>query len=114
MNIIFPAQVVYYIGKNEICCSFSNFFWRHDKPPVGNILTKCVTALKTAARRVGRFQTAVILAVTYFFILCPVGLFMRLFGRDPLEAAAGKHDKPSNWKKTAEDKAPLRSLRRQS
>jgi hypothetical protein len=81
---------------------------------VGIILTNCVAALKTAARRFGRFQTAVILAIAYFLILCPFGLVMRWFGWDPLEAAARKRDKPSNWKKAAEDKDPLRSLGHQS
>jgi hypothetical protein len=77
-------------------------------------LMQFVTAFKAAARRLGRFQTAVVLTIAYFLILCPVGLILRLFGWDPLEAGSRKRERSTNWRKAPEGGSSPEALHRQS
>jgi hypothetical protein len=44
---------------------------------------------------IGKVWTAVILSIVYVFSVGPVGLVMRLLGRDPLDRKLGKE--PSSW-----------------
>jgi hypothetical protein len=42
------------------------------------------------AHAIGWFNTKVILGLIYFFIVTPIGLFMRMFGKDPLNRSFDK------------------------
>jgi hypothetical protein len=50
-----------------------------------------------AFQTVGKFWTAVILSIIYFISVAGVSLFMKLFGKDPLDRALGPE--PSFWRK---------------
>ncbi len=78
------------------------------------VLGRIWTGWKRFAHAFGRFQTAVILTITYFVVLAPVGLLFRVFGWDPLEGSARARNKSSNWKKLPEGRPDPQSLRRQS
>jgi len=48
------------------------------------------------AHAIGWFNTRVILAIVYYLILTPIGLVMRLFGKDPLNRRVDK-TKETYW-----------------
>lgn len=48
------------------------------------------------AEGLGRIVTAVILAIVYFFVLTPIGLVLRLRGRDALQRRSGP--RTSYWR----------------
>ena len=47
------------------------------------------------AEGLGWFNTRVLLGLVYFFVMTPIGIVMRLMGRDPLDR--GLKDQPSYW-----------------
>ena len=47
------------------------------------------------AHALGWFNTRVLLGLVYFFVMTPIGIVMRLMGRDPLDR--GVKDQPSYW-----------------
>ena len=58
------------------------------------------------AGAVGAFNARVILSIFYYLIITPVGLVMRLFGRDPLDRRLRTGD--SYWQKRSPEQAPSR------
>lgn len=58
------------------------------------------------AGRVGHFNARVILGVAYYVIISPMGLFMRLLGRDPLDRRLRTGE--SYWHKRPPEPAPSR------
>jgi len=63
---------------------------------------------KRVARKIGEFQSRLILVIIYFTIMAPVGILMRLFG-DPLLIK----DKEPKWAIKNEVPPTLENLRRQ-
>ena len=59
--------------------------------PVFRVFTKVAHAL-------GWFNTRVILIVVYYCLLTPIGLVMRLFGKDLLDKRMTRHEK-TYWRK---------------
>ena len=49
------------------------------------ILRPIYTVFTKVTNAIGWFNTRVILILVYYFILSPIGLVMRLFGKDPLD-----------------------------
>jgi hypothetical protein len=47
------------------------------------------------AHALGWFNTRVLLGLVYFFVMTPIGIVMRLMGRDPLDRRLT--DRPSYW-----------------
>ncbi|MGH7380700.1 MAG: SxtJ family membrane protein [Candidatus Methylomirabilales bacterium] len=47
------------------------------------------------AHALGWFNTRVLLGLVYFFLMTPIGIVMRLMGRDPLDRRL--KDRPSYW-----------------
>ena len=47
------------------------------------------------AEALGWLNTRVLLGVVYFLVMTPIGVLMRLIGRDPLDRRLG--DRPSYW-----------------
>ena len=47
------------------------------------------------AHALGWFNTRVLLGLVYFFVMTPIGIVMRLMGRDPLDRRL--KDRPSYW-----------------
>lgn len=69
---------------------------------------------KKGALKVARFQTAVLLTLFYFLILSPLGLFLKIFGWDPLTVRAWKKGRPTNWHAVKDGSPDVESLRRLS
>ena len=57
------------------------------------------------AHGLGWFNTRVLLSLFYYAIVSPVGLGMRLFGRDPLDRKWSS-DQPSYWIRREEQRPP--------
>ena len=53
----------------------------------------------------GRFNSVVILSLVYFVLVCPMGLLMRLFGRDPIHRRFDK--KLKTYRKESEPSTSL-------
>ena len=52
---------------------------------VKELLKKIWNGWKRVAHAIGRFQTKVLLTLSYFLVAGPTWFFMRLFGVDPLK-----------------------------
>ena len=78
------------------------------------VLTKAWEAWKRLARKIGRFQTAVILTLFYFLILSPIGGVMRLFGWNPLQSRFRDPKQLTNWNPVKHSEPDLDSMRRMS
>ncbi len=64
------------------------------------------------AHAIGWFNTRVILAMVYYFLLSPIGIIMKLFRRDPL-ARKVESNAESYWIKRVEETATKEGLERQ-
>ncbi len=73
--------------------------------PVYRVFTKVTHAI-------GWFNTRVILILLYYLLLTPIGLIMRLFGKEPLDRKIEK-EKESYWIQRAVVKAAPESLEKQ-
>ncbi|HUT24595.1 MAG TPA: SxtJ family membrane protein [Sumerlaeia bacterium] len=62
-------------------------------PPLGRVLYRGWMALAFA---LGAVVSPVVLGAVYFLILTPIGLILRLCGRDPLQLRKGS--RPSFWR----------------
>lgn len=63
------------------------------------------------AEALGWFNTRVLLGVLFYLIVTPIGLVMRLAGRDPLDRRLG--DRPSYWTPHRRPSRPRDSMERQ-
>ena len=73
--------------------------------PTYKVFTKVTHAI-------GWFNTRVILIVVYYFILTPIGLLMRLFGKDPMDRKIKKYA-DSYWTKHSKVTATKTDLLKQ-
>lgn len=73
--------------------------------PIYNVFLK-------VAHAIGWFNTRLILIFIYFIILTPIGLLMRLFGRNPLKRNIEKNA-PTYWIKRPMSKAAKKDLEKQ-
>jgi len=64
------------------------------------------------AHAIGWFNTRVILILVYYLLLTPIGLVMRLFGKDLLDLRIEK-DAQSYWLPRPHSSAPRESLEKQ-
>lgn len=71
-------------------------------------LARVYTAWMRLAELLSRVTTPIFMGVVYFVVLSPIGLLMRLFGRNPLRAHAGS----TEWVTRAND-ARRSALQRQ-
>ncbi len=55
-------------------------------------------------------NTRILLGLTYFLVMTPTGLLMRLWGRDPLDRRLG--DRPSYWINKLRTRDPRTSMER--
>lgn len=55
-------------------------------------------AFKKITSTIGEFVTALMLSLIFYIMITPMGLMMRLFGRDPLDKKIEK-EKDSYWEK---------------
>ena len=69
---------------------------------------------KIAAKKIGRFNTVLLLTLFYFLILAPLGLIFKLFGWDPLNSRKSKHQLSTNWHEVRDKEPDMKSLSRQS
>lgn len=53
----------------------------------------------------GRFNSVLILSLVYFVLVCPMGLMMRLFRRDPIQR--GFDEKAKTYRKESEPSSSL-------
>lgn len=60
-----------------------------------NLLSPVHRVWMQVAYALGWFNTRVLLAIVYFLVMTPIGIVMRLLGRDPLDRRLG--DRPSYW-----------------
>lgn len=58
------------------------------------------------AAAVGAFNARIILGLAYYLVITPVGLVMRLFGRDPLDRRLRTGE--SYWRRRPAEPAPTR------
>jgi len=58
------------------------------------------------AGAIGAFNARIILGLAYYLVITPVGIVMRLFGRDPLDRRLGTGD--SYWRKRPPEPPPSR------
>ena len=79
-----------------------------------NFFKKIWNGWKIAAKKIGRFNTVVLLTLFYFLILAPLGLIFKLFGWDPLNSRKNKHQLESNWHEVRDQQPDIESLSRQS
>lgn len=59
------------------------------------LLAPVHTVWMAGAHALGRFNTRILMGLVYFLIMTPMGMVMRLLGRDPLDRQL--HDRPSYW-----------------
>lgn len=60
------------------------------------------------AYALGWFNTRVLLGLVYFFVMTPIGMVMRLLGRDPLDRRL--RDRPSYWVERTRRPGPRGSM----
>lgn len=63
------------------------------------------------AEALGWFNTRLLLSLVYFLMMTPIGIVMRLLGRDPLNRRL--NDRASYWVKRMECRDPKDSMERQ-
>lgn len=68
---------------------------------IRGILSKAFDAYKNAARKIGEFNTKIILGVVYFTLFTLYSLASKLSGRDPLNLK--RKQEQSYWTKSESD-----------
>ena len=76
------------------------------------VLKPAFTVFTKVAHAIGWFNTRVILALVYYILLTPIGLIMRLFGKDLLNVKIRKEEK-SYWIRRPNTAATKETLERQ-
>ncbi len=76
---------------------------------LGTIYPAALTEIRAgwleAAHALGWFNTRLLLTLFYYGVMTPVGVAMRLFGRDPLDRKWSA-DQTSYWVKRGEQRSP--------
>jgi hypothetical protein len=55
------------------------------------------------AELIGAVMTRVILVVAYYLVITPIGLLLRLLGKDLLDIGTAGGDRDSYWRRVEED-----------
>ena len=79
---------------------------------IPDILRPVYKVFLKVAHAIGWFNTRVILVIVYYLLVTPIGLIMRLFGKDILNVKIDKK-KESYWLKKEMVKATRETLERQ-
>ena len=79
------------------------------------VLKKIWTSWKALAKKIARVQTIVLVFLSYWLIMVPLGALARLFGWDPLDRKLFRNSTvSSNWREFTDQHPDLESLRHQS
>ena len=79
------------------------------------VLKKIWTSWKALAKKIARVQTIVLVFLSYWLIMVPLGALARLFGWDPLERKLFRNRTAStNWRGVSDPHPELDSMRHQS
>lgn len=75
-----------------------------------SLLGPVQTVWMQVAHALGWFNTRVLLGIVYFLVMTPIGIVMRLLGRDPLDRRVG--DRASYWVERRRAGDPRASMER--
>jgi hypothetical protein len=111
MTPTLPTERSFGLGVGGVCVGLAGLFWWRGSPTIGLVLLATGTLLVgfglvapmalrvpnrvwwQVAQVVGWVNTRILLTVFFAVVLTPVGVVMRVFGRNPLRGAAAG----TNW-----------------